>query len=242
MPQRQIRVNARERRVQTEITFLAAVMVGFLGGVHCLGMCGGIVGALTLGIDAQKQSRSSRYLIQVAYNLGRISSYVFAGALAGWLGKMALDLTGVNAAQKVLQVLAGLFMVALGLYLAGWWRGLVRVEQAGAKVWKRIQPLGKNLIPVRSLPGAFLLGMIWGWLPCGLVYTALIWSLASGGVLQGATLMAGFGLGTLPNLLLMGLFAGELTRFMHLPAVKYTAGMLVILLGIYQLLKALTLM
>ena len=126
-------------------------------------------------------------------------------------------------------------MIVLGLYLAGWWRGLVKLEQLGSVLWRRIEPLGKGLIPVRSIPQAFLLGLVWGWLPCGLVYSVLIWSLASGGMVQGALLMLGFGLGTLPNLLLMGIFATQLSRLLRMPWVHYLAGGLVIVLGIYQI-------
>lgn len=227
--------------MQTEISFLAAFVVGVLGGVHCLGMCGGIVGALTLGISKSTQDwRVRMFGFQLAYNFGRIISYCLAGAAAGLLGLLALDLTGVNAAQRVLQLLAGVFMIVLGLYLAGWWRGLVKLEQLGSHLWRRIKPLGKGLIPVRSMPQAFLLGLVWGWLPCGLVYSVLIWSLASGGMAQGAMLMLGFGLGTLPNLLLMGFFANQLTRLLRQPWVYHIAGGLVMCLGVYQIWLALS--
>ncbi|HIP68923.1 MAG TPA: sulfite exporter TauE/SafE family protein [Chromatiales bacterium] len=222
--------------MQTEISFLAAFVVGILGGVHCMGMCGGIVGALTLGVSKSTQDWQRRMFgFQLAYNAGRIISYSIAGALAGLLGLLAFDLSGVNAAQRILQLVAGLFMIALGLYLAGWWRGLVKLEQMGGVLWRRIEPLGKGLIPVRSFPQAFLLGLVWGWLPCGLVYSVLIWSLASGGMTQGALLMLGFGLGTLPNLLLMGVFATQLSHLLQKSWVHYLAGGLVILLGFYQI-------
>ena len=219
---------------------MAAFVVGVLGGVHCLGMCGGIVGALTMGIGQSMQNlRGRMFAFQLAYNAGRILSYSLAGAVAGLLGLLAMDFAGINNAQRVLQIIAGLFMIALGLYLAGWWRGLVRLEQAGGVVWRRIEPLGKSLIPVRSVVQAFLLGLVWGWLPCGLVYSVLVWSLASGGPGQGALLMLGFGLGTLPNLLLMGLLAAQLGRLLQYRGVHYAAGGLVIVLGGYQIWKAL---
>ena len=227
--------------MQTEISFLAAFVVGFLGGVHCLGMCGGIVGALTLGVDgAQLNSQSRQFQFQLAYNAGRILSYCLAGAIAGLLGYLALDLVGLHHAQQWLQIVAGMFMLALGLFLGGWWKGLVHLEQWGTVIWKRIEPLGKRLIPVQSPAQAFALGLVWGWLPCGLVYSVLIWSFAAGGLFDGALLMLGFGLGTLPNLLLMGIFAVRIRSLTRMRWVQSLAGVLVMLLGIYMIRLAIT--
>ncbi len=213
-----------------------AFVVGLLGGVHCLGMCGGIVGALTLGQPRARADEPGFWLLQLGYNLGRLASYALAGALAGGLGLLLAAAGPLADAQRALDVAAGLFMVVLGLYLAGWWSGLARLERAGGLLWKRIEPLGRRLLPVRSPLHAFLLGMVWGWLPCGLVYSVLVWSLSAGGVAQGALLMLAFGLGTLPNLLLMGAAAGWLAGFLRRPAVRRLAGALVILLGLMMLL------
>ncbi len=216
---------------------MGAFVVGLLGGVHCLGMCGGIVGALTLGQPSARAAEPGFWLLQLGYNLGRLASYMAAGALAGGLGLLLAGAGPLADAQKLLGILAGLFMIVLGLYLAGWWSGLAKVEQAGGVVWKRIEPLGRRLLPVRSPLHAFLLGMVWGWLPCGLVYSALIWSLSAGGVWQGALLMGAFGLGTLPNLLLMGAAAGWLGGLLRRPLVRKLAGSLVILFGLMMLLQ-----
>ena len=221
----------------TEASFVAAFLVGLLGGVHCVGMCGGIVGALTFGLPADvRQSPSKVFPYLIAYNLARIGSYVLAGALMGGLGWLAASLVALNAAQQVLQVIAGLFMVLLGLYLAGWWSGLARVEQAGSVIWRRIEPFARTLLPVKSLRHALMLGFVWGWLPCGLVYSVLIWALASGSPAQGALLLLGIGLGTLPNLMLMGVFAAQLGRFLRKPWVRGVAGGMVLLFGIYTVL------
>jgi len=128
-------------------------------------------------------------------------------------------------------------MIVLGLYLAGWWSGLARVERAGGVVWKRLEPLGRKLLPVRSPGRALLLGMVWGWLPCGLVYSVLIWALSAGSLVEGALLMGAFGLGTLPNLLLMGAAAGWLGGWLRKPLVRQLAGGLVILLGLMMLFQ-----
>lgn len=216
---------------------IGAFVVGLLGGVHCLGMCGGIVGALTLGQPGPRASAPGFWMLQLGYNLGRLTSYMLAGALAGGLGLLLASAGPLGEAQKLLSVVAGLFMIVLGLYLAGWWNGLSKVERAGGTLWRRIEPLGRRLLPVRSPGHAFLLGMVWGWLPCGLVYSTLIWALSAGGVLSGALLMGAFGLGTLPNLLLMGAAAGWLAGWLRKPAVRRLAGALVILFGLMMLFQ-----
>ncbi|MDJ0741408.1 MAG: sulfite exporter TauE/SafE family protein [Gammaproteobacteria bacterium] len=216
-----------------EINLLSAFVVGLLGGVHCVGMCGGIVGAVSLGLPAQRQLP-----LLFAYNVGRITSYTVAGAIMGALGFYFSGLLPVQNAQRMLLGLAGVFMVLLGLYLGGWWNLLTRVERAGGIVWRRIEPLGRGLLPVRSLRQALLLGLVWGWLPCGLVYSALVWTVASGGAWQGAGLMLAFGLGTLPNLLLMGVAAATLQRWVRRPATRAVAGGLVMLFGVWQLYRA----
>ncbi len=209
-----------------EIDLVGAFVVGMLGGVHCAGMCGGIVGALSLGAHQRR-----RLPLLLAYNLGRIGSYVLAGALMGALGFYFSGLLPVQTAQRVLLGIAGVFLILMGLYLAGWWNALAGVERLGGVLWRRLEPLGRGLLPVRSVRHALLLGALWGWLPCGLVYSALVWTVSSGGALDGALLMLAFGLGTLPNLLLMGVAAAQLNRWVRHPAVRAIAGVLVMVFG-----------
>lgn len=224
-----------------ETSFITAFLVGLLGGVHCLGMCGGIVGALTLGQAQPGKSAGNGLATQLAYNSGRILSYSVAGGIAGFLGATTLNLAQVREAQLVLLLIAGTFMIALGLFLGGWWQGLLSVEKAGNRViWKWIEPIGRRYIPVKSPSDALVLGSIWGWLPCGLVYSILIWSLASGSFAKGAALMMGFGLGTLPNLLLVGFFADKARRLIQQQGVRQVAGALVIGFGVFQIYTALS--
>jgi len=215
------------------VDLLSAFVVGLLGGVHCVCMCGGIVGALSFGLPAERNLP-----ILLAYNVGRISSYTLAGAIMGALGFYFSGLLPVQAAQRVLLSFAGLFLILMGLYLAGWWNALSRIERAGGVLWRRIEPLGRGLLPVRSVRQGLLLGLLWGWLPCGLVYSALVWTVSAGGALQGAMLMLAFGLGTLPNLLLMGVAAAQLNRWVKQPAVRGVAGTLVMLFGVLLLFDA----
>lgn len=223
-----------------ETQLLAAFVVGLLGGVHCVGMCGGIVGALVFGLpEERRRELGSLMPFLLAYNGGRLVSYTVAGALLGGVGWLAANLTLVYRAQQALAVVAGLFMVALGCYLAGWWMGLRRLERAGGYVWRRMEPIGRRLLPVANAPHAFLLGLLWGWLPCGLVYSVLVWSISAGSAVSGGLLMLSFGLGTLPTLLAAGAFAGRLSAFVRRIWVRRLAGGTVVLFGLVTLAQAL---
>ena len=196
----------------THSQYLVAFITGLLGGVHCFGMCGGIVGALSLSSPQAQKSRSQLPII-FGYNVGRISGYIVAGTIVGFLGSSLVDLTGIQNTKQVLSIIASLFMIALGFYLAGWWNNFSKLEGIGTGVWGKIQPLTKRFIPVKSFTQALPLGFLWGWLPCGLVYTALIWTLSAGGAVEGGLIMLAFGLGTLPNLLVMGVLAAQLGKW-----------------------------
>lgn len=228
--------------MESLLPYFSAFIVGLLGGVHCIGMCGGIVSALTFGLpEAHRGSVVSQLPFQLAYNLGRLISYVIAGAIMGGLGVLLAGMMPVQLAQQTLLLLAGVFMVLLGLYLAGWWMVLNRVERLGGVLWRRLEPIGRRLMPVQSPGRAFAIGMLWGWVPCGLVYTMLINAVSSGGALQGAGLMFAFALGTLPNLLAIGLLAGAAARLAHSDTARKVAGITVMLFGIYTLWSAIRL-
>lgn len=208
---------------------LSALILGLLGGGHCLGMCGGLMGALTLAIPPEQRGRRLRLLL--AYNLGRIFSYSAAGLLIGTAGWAVSS----SPAAMILRVIAGLLLIAMGLYLAGWWSGLTRIEALGRYLWKYLQPFASRLMPVRSLPRALLLGAIWGWLPCGLVYSTLLWASSQGSPSDSALLMLAFGLGTWPVLLATGMAAERLTALLRKRGVRIAGGLLVILFGLWTL-------
>lgn len=219
-----------------EFSLLTALTIGLLGSTHCLGMCGGIVGALDAGTGAAPGARRIGY--HLAYNAGRIASYAAAGALAGLLGALAATASFGNA-LPLGRMIAGGLMIALGLYLGGWWRAIVVLERAGGHVWKRIEPLSRAFFPVRTAGQALGLGLIWGWLPCGLVYSALALAMASASPLRGAQIMAAFGLGTLPALLAIGAFAGALRRAVANPLLRQAAGLAIVVFGLYLCMTAL---
>ena len=228
----------------SEFSIVAVFFVGLLGGVHCLGMCGSIVGIFAAqlpktspGPAGAELRAGARWPFHLAYNGGRLTSYMVAGALVGAIGQAGLLLRDVVPVQHLLFGLSSLMLIALGLYHAGIWNMVRRIEQFGGLLWQYLQPLTRGLLPVTSSVRALLLGMLWGWLPCGLVYSVLVTALASGNAQSGALIMLAFGLGTLPNLLAMGLFWEGVRRRMQSPRVRMIAGLLVMGLGVQGLIK-----
>ena len=218
--------------------FLAVFLIGLLGGVHCAGMCGAIVSALSLQTPRPVGKQSPVWPLHLAYNLGRISSYAIAGALMGALGSLGLLLNNWLPVQMILYVGANLMMVALGLYLTGLTRTLAFVERAGQWLWRRVQPSTRRFLPVRGVAQAFPLGMLWGWLPCGLVYSLLAMTLLSGSALRGAAIMLAFGLGTLPNLMLAGLLLVRFRSAIQGRALRLGSGLIVLGFGVWGLFNA----
>lgn len=208
---------------------VSALILGLLGGGHCLGMCGGLMGALTLAIPREQRSRRLRLL--AAYNLGRIFSYACAGLLIGLLGWAVINSPGA----MLLRVVAALLLISMGLYLAGWWSGLTRIEGLGRWLWRFIQPIASRLLPVSSTPRALFLGALWGWLPCGLVYSTLLWAASQGNAWYSGLLMLAFGVGTWPVLLATGLAAERTHALLRRRSVRVAGGLLVIVFGLWTL-------
>jgi sulfite exporter TauE/SafE len=220
-----------------ESGFFAVFLVGILGGVHCVGMCGGIVSALALQMPATKKA----WPIHLAYNIGRITSYTMAGALMGALSNLGLLLNHWLPIQMALYVAANLMMMGLGLYLIGMTRALAFTERAGQVLWRYVQPVTRRFLPVRGVAQALPLGIVWGWLPCGLVYSVLTLALLSGSAARGALTMLAFGLGTLPNLMLAGLLLARFRRIMQGRALRLGSGFTVLAFGVWGLINAATL-
>jgi len=216
------------------IPYLTAFLAGLFAGVHCVGMCGGVSGVLVYGIPAEQRARHGLRAYVLHYNLGRILTYTLLGAVAGFTGAQGGALTSEYQGWMWLRVFAGLLMIMMGLYLASWWNALVLLERlGGALLWSRVQPFTKRLLPVKKPYQSLLLGMLWGLLPCGLIYTMLVWSLASGGWWQGGAFLFVFGLGTLPVMLLTGLASGKISQRLQQVRWRQLAGFVVILFGLW---------
>ncbi|SFD23370.1 sulfite exporter TauE/SafE family protein [Massilia yuzhufengensis] len=231
------------------IGLLPVFLVGLSGSVHCAGMCGGVVGALSM---ARTRPRgfplpvrtvampvlSHPALFAAAYNGGRIASYAAAGALAGGAAGGAALLTGLPALQAGAYVLANLMLAALGLYLMDAWRGLALLERGGQALWRRVAPQLERLGPPATPARMFAAGLLWGWLPCGMVYSVLVTAMLSGSALGGASVMLAFGLGTLPMLAALGLAGARLRGWLGRRGVRQACGLLVLAFGLLGLYRA----
>lgn len=215
---------------------LTAWATGLLGSTHCVGMCGGISAALSFALPEEARRGGRLFAFQLAYNTGRILTYTLLGVA---VGALAHGILGGWAQSPWPRVGAGLFMVALGLYLAGWWLGLQKLERAGGSLWKYLKPLRKVVFPVNRIWKALLAGGLWGFLPCGLVYSALALALARADAVMSGGVMLAFGLGTLPTLLVAGTLAGRVRALLQKAGTRRAAGVLVILFGVWTAVQPL---
>lgn len=220
-----------------EATLGAAFLAGLAGGAHCAAMCGGLVG-IASNARVRELSRRAWWQRALAYNAGRIASYVAAGALTGALGAAGLSLRGTPLVQQTLLALMSGALIVLGAYVGGFAPLVRTIESAGAALWRRIEPHSRRFLPADSAPRAFGLGMVWGWLPCGMVYAALIAALATADPWHGALLMLAFGLGTLPNLLAIGASFGYVARLARSRAARTVFAILIVGVGIFGMAKA----
>jgi len=211
------------------LSLVTAFLLGLMGASHCLVMCGGIAAAASSG-----SSGKSNPSFLLLFNLGRIVSYSIAGLIVSLLGLWLAD--SHQIAQQILRTIAGSLLILMGFYIARWWMLLTRLETAGQFIWRYLQPMTRKLIPIQTPSQALALGLLWGWLPCGLIYSTLAWVAANGQPALGALTMLCFGLGTLPGILAAGLFAGQLNRFIQHKHFRHLAGILLISYGTWTLM------
>lgn len=208
----------------TELGLVSALALGLAGAGHCLGMCGGIAAALNLG--------GQRSLaVTLAYHCGRISSYTLLGGLLG----LAAGSVDISAWTMGLRYLAGFMLIGMGLYIADWWRGMAVLERAGARLWQPVQAFSSRWLPVRRWPQGFALGLCWGLMPCGLIYSSLAWAATAQDAASSALLMMMFGIGTLPAMLATSLGADRLQAFLRQRGLKLVIALLLIASGAWTL-------
>lgn len=232
------------------MNLLPILLAGLAGSVHCAGMCGGIVSAFSVGAPRTGAERARAIPIAhagaaaatvghvLAYNAGRIGSYMVAGAVAGGLAGSVASLARMSSLQLAGYWMANLMLAAMGLYLMDAWRGLAHIESAGGVLWRRVQPLVKPLVPMDTPLKALALGGLWGWVPCGMVYSVLLTAMLSGSALDGALVMGAFGLGTLPMLLAMGMAGARLRQYLQQRAVRVACGLVVLGFGLLGMARA----
>jgi len=212
-------------------TLLSALLMGLIGSTHCVGMCGGIISTLSTNFDGKSQGQS--FSIQLFYNLGRITTYSFFGLLIGFFSSNLMQMLPDPHAFSM--KIAGIFFILLGLYISQLLNSFKYFEAAGQKLWVRIEPFGRQYLPAKNNWNALKLGLVWGWLPCGLVYSALALAVTQLNPLHSALTMMVFGLGTLPTLLLIGHFAKNVKMILQNKQVRIGLGLILIVYGISQI-------
>lgn len=215
------------------LSYSSAFLIGLLGSTHCLGMCGGISASLSMALPVGRGFRVRQTLMLLAFNGGRIGSYTLIATLVAVLSTSAA--AQWNELAPVLRTLAGILLILMGLSMAQWWQGIRHIERIGAPVWARLSPLTRRFLPVRNGWQAVALGGLWGWLPCGLVYSTLGWAALQPSVGSAAATMAFFGLGTLPSMLATGYAATWVRRLQGQKRIRQLTGILLIAFGLWTL-------
>lgn len=205
----------------------AALLTGFVGSAHCLGMCSGISGLFA--VSASVTGLRQQLPMALVYNFGRLASYGVLGAIVAGFGSRVVGLAPGTA--SIIRLATGAVIILIGLQVAFDLRLLAPLEKAGATLWNRLAPVARHFVPVTNLKRALGLGLLWGWLPCGLVYSALLMAATTGGSLHGALTMLAFGAGTLPAMVLTGMGAASLSRAMQRRQARLGLGLVIIVLG-----------
>lgn len=207
------------------LSLISALLLGFFSSSHCLVMCGGIAAAI--GARADK----NRLRTMLTFNFGRILSYSTLGLAVGFLG---LWLKGTNhELMLILRTLAGVMLVLMGFYVGRWWMVLTRFEKVGQPIWNALKPITRGFMSSSKLHHQLALGMLWGFLPCGLIYSALTWVAANGEPFMGMATMAAFGIGTLPALMAGTLAGNTIMPWLNKPSVRKFAALLLITFGLW---------
>lgn len=214
------------------VNIISIITIAFLGSFgHCIGMCGGIIIAYSSTKVNDQWQQTTQIIAHLLYSLGRVLTYVILGAMFGYLGGVAMF---NNLANGSLLILAGIFMILSGLSLSGQIKFLTVIEHSvSSSSWYR--NLFHELLRSQSLLSFFILGMLNGLLPCGLVYFFAVTAASTGSPLYGALVMLLFGLSTIPALFSLGFFVGlyKSGRFRNI--MIRIAAISVILFGLYTL-------
>jgi len=214
------------------VNIFSIITIAFLGSFgHCMGMCGGIVIAYSSTKVQNQWSKPKQSFAHLLYSFGRVSTYVILGAMFGFLGGVA---TFNNLTNGLMLVFAGVFMVLAGLSLSGKIKFLTILEHSfGNTSW--YSKLFRQLLQTKSLLSFFILGMLNGLLPCGLVYFFAITAASTASPVYGALVMLIFGLSTIPALFSLGFFIGLYKNSKFRNIMMSIAALSVIVFGLYTI-------
>jgi sulfite exporter TauE/SafE len=219
----------------SSISLAAAFIAGIAGSAHCFAMCGGLAGALGMRARLQSANAGTAFSNALSYHAGRLSGYTVAGAICGLIGaslQAVLDLARVGTA---LRIASGVLLMLIALRMLSPWNPLRWLEILGAKFWRRLQPLTLGTQKLTGHTHAIALGFLWGWLPCGLVYSMLLFAALSGDALNGAAILLAFGLGTLPSMLTSSVLASQMQRVLQSRWPRFASGVLLLIFGAWMI-------
>ncbi len=218
-----------------ELHYLSAFLLGLFGASHCLGMCGGISAAFGLSVQSPRGALTVNKALPriMAFNIARVCCYATLGALVGFAGWLLAET--LQPALLILRLLAGFMLIAMGCYIAQWWMGLTVLENAGQKLWRYIQPLTRPFLPMDSLSKAFAAGFLWGLLPCGLIYSVLLWASMRAHWFDAALTLFCFGLGTLPGMVAMAFSSASLKQWLQKKSLRQVIALLLIAFGLWTM-------
>jgi sulfite exporter TauE/SafE len=212
---------------------VTAFMTGLLGSGHCFGMCGGIAGGF--GALAGPAGGSTRYLPAFIFNLGRLISYGLLGGIAAVLIGGSGEMLDIPGWSRILRLLTAIMILLIGLRFMFGVRWLDPLEKLGARLWRKVQPLAIRLSSRPDSGGRLLLGLCWGLIPCGLVYSILLTAASTASLATGSLVMLAFGLGTLPSMLAVAWISPALGSLTGDKWVRRIMGFSLILLGAWTI-------
>lgn len=220
----------------SDLSFLGGLLMGLAAGLHCAGMCGGIASTLTF-LLAPQGGPGSRARVLMTAQAGRVAAYVAAGAVVGTFGSAIYGAFDHTTAYRILQWGAAVTLAWIGLSVAGFIPAFTMLDRLMAPLSRRISALAARTSgSPAGVAAPLVAGLLWGLLPCAAVYGALFTAMLTGSGAGGATLMFGFGLGTLPAVTAAAFGVTSLTRLARGPATRVAVGLSIAAVGVLGLL------
>jgi len=219
----------------SSLPLLTALIAGLAGGAHCFGMCGGMAGALGMRARTISKSTAQASLHGSLYHVGRICGYASIGAIGGTFGHSAHWMLDLTRFESALRIAAGVLTVLVAIRILWRWNAFAPIERVGARLWQMLQPWARRASLNEHWLGSVLTGLLWGWLPCGLVYSMVLLTLTTGSAIEGATVMLAFGIGTLPAMASSTVLLGAWPRLTQRPWFRAGTGTLLLLFGVWMM-------
>ncbi|MDE2560785.1 MAG: sulfite exporter TauE/SafE family protein [Sphingomonadales bacterium] len=214
----------------TSLTFAGGMVLGLASSLHCAGMCGGIASVLSMSVEPESDAPAARARGLLTLQAGRVFAYTLMGAAVGGIGTALIGHIDHPALYLLLRLVAALSLGWIGLSLTGLAPGIAVADRLFLAVADRIRA-GAAALRLEGPPGAVAMGLAWGFVPCGMVYGTLVFAAMTGTPWRAASVMAGFGLGTIPAVTLAAFGMTSLRRLAHNTRLQVGVGLAIMALG-----------